>query len=93
MAYKKRYYLRFYLDVWPDLLGQLSDPLAGCLLRTIMKYAADGTIPHFANKRLAAVWPCVKASVDRDLAVHEAKQRRAEARYSATRKPKRSDDA
>ena len=83
MAYKKRYYLRFYLDVWPDLLRQLDDSQTGSLLQAIMKYATEGTITHFADERLKAVWTFVKADVDRDLAVHEAKERCAKARCAA----------
>ena len=93
MAYTKRRYLRLYLDVWPATLMRMDDSQAGQIFRAMMEYAAGGALPEFTDESLAAVWNFIKPSVDRDLAVCEAKQCRAEARYSAPRKAKRSDDA
>ena len=83
MAYANRFYLRLYLNVWPGVLAQLDDSQAGQIFQAMVEYAAGGAVPEFADEQLAAVWPYVKASVDRDLATCEAKQRRAKARRAA----------
>ena len=86
MAYKKRCYLRLYIDLWPALLTRMNDSQAGQLFRAMMEYAAGGAVPEFADEQLVTVWNFVKTSVDRDLAVHEAKERRAEARRAARKR-------
>ena len=83
MAYKKRRYIRLYVDVWESLVNELDDALLGALVCAMVKYMTGGAIPEFTDKQLATVWPYVKASVDRDLAVCEAKERRAEAKRAA----------
>lgn len=86
MEYVRRCYLRLYLDIWQPLVNKLDEERLGELVYAMVNYATGGAIPEFDDEALQAVWPYVKAAVDRDLKTHEIKERRAAARRAARKR-------